>query len=113
MGAPQMANCRRLCSRGRNILGGWISSNGTWQQFNPYAALLKLLCVLYSLLQGRISTLQAALSRAEQESERLSGLLAAAEAAAAAAKNRKWLCTCSWARSMVSVLGRLRHCMRR
>lgn len=41
------------------------------------------------LVQGRIGTLQAALSRAEQESERLTGLVAAAEATAAAAKGRE------------------------
>ena len=40
-------------------------------------------------LQSRISTLQTALSRAEQESERLAGLLAAAEASTAAAKSRE------------------------
>lgn len=42
-----------------------------------------------STAQGRISTLQSALSRTEQESDRLAGLLAAAEAAAAAAKSRE------------------------
>jgi chromosome segregation ATPase len=36
-----------------------------------------------------VSSLQAALSRAEADAERLSGLLAAAEAAAAAAKGRE------------------------
>ena len=41
------------------------------------------------MLQGRVATLQKALSRAEADVERLSGLLAAAEAATAAAKGRE------------------------
>eukprot|EP00878_Enallax_costatus_P033977 GHUV01037573.1.p1 GENE.GHUV01037573.1~~GHUV01037573.1.p1 ORF type:complete len:180 (+),score=78.49 GHUV01037573.1:608-1147(+) len=40
-------------------------------------------------MQGRVTTLQKALSRAEADVERLSGLLAAAEAATAAAKGRE------------------------
>lgn len=40
-------------------------------------------------MQGRVSSLQAALSRAEADADRLSGLLAAAEAATAAAKGRE------------------------
>lgn len=40
-------------------------------------------------LQSRVSTLQKALSHAEAEVERLSGLLATAEATAAAAKGRE------------------------
>lgn len=53
------------------------------------AAAMCAVCPHYIHTQGRISTLQASLSRAEDESERLSGLLAAAEAAAAASKGRE------------------------
>lgn len=41
------------------------------------------------LLQNRVSTIQKALLRAEADVERLSGLLAAAEASTAAAKGRE------------------------
>jgi conjugal transfer/entry exclusion protein len=51
-----------------------------------YVALCMSACLP---VQARVSSLQAALSRAEADAERLSGLLAAAEAAAAAAKGRE------------------------
>jgi len=52
--------------------------------------LLPAACSLLLVLwQSRVGSLQQQLSRAEQEAERLSGLLAAAEAAAAAARARE------------------------